>query len=55
MECSVKDLRSEKEVVPCWSPTETQKGGEPWNCRKLVIIIIFVVLPLHGNQYNSYV
>ena len=36
-------------------PLGTQKEGEPWNYHELVIIIIFVVLSLHGNQEIPYV
>ena len=34
---------------------EFKKGGEPCDCRELLIIIIFVVLSLHGNQNIPYV
>ena len=43
MECTWKDLGSEKEVDPDEALLGLKKGGEPCDCRELDIIIIFVV------------
>jgi len=54
MECTWKELRSEKEVTTDEALLELKEGSEPCNSHELVIIIIFVVLSLHGNQDIPY-
>ena len=50
-----KILDPKKKSPPDEALLELKKGDEPCNCRELVIIIIFIVLSLHGNQDIFYV